>query len=397
MKTILALLLLPSLALAGPVDERFRIMSTVPGSFNGQDIVDLDDIYSTCMTSDAAPTPTTVIASKCVFPGVAAVNTTGGNTCLIPAPGNVQITGVTRAATTGDTITFVTIDSSCATATTVITEGDGTLGTYDCDGAISDAVCVANLAATIAANATLGPLVNVVYPAATETLHFGIKPGASMWFSATASDAANTVITTGSAGQILVPQSASAATSVIAAVTGTTTGIGIYPGGWITFNVSGTTLGTVDTSGFTTPATGRYAFNGRSNLYSPANGYLKNASATTGASAYQTVVQTITCTDDGAATHSTAGCTGIVIASNVVQLVCEDAHGCTPTFAETNWAASTSGVVTLIGPPANHADIADSADVIELAGGAAMAMNALDTLTLVYGPSTWLEVGRAVN
>jgi len=355
MKTILALLLLPSLALAGPVDERFRIMSTVPGSFNGQDIVDLDDIYSTCMTSDAAPTPTTVIASKCVFPGVAAVNTTGGNTCLIPAPGNVQITGVTRAATTGDTITFVTIDSSCATATTVITEGDGTLGTYDCDGAISDAVCVSNLAATIAANATLGPLVNVVYPAATETLHFGIKPGASMWFSATASDAANTVITTGTGGILQ--------TSSCIQLGGATP---IY-----LWNVSG--------GGFTAGTSC-----GVNNLTMTALRFVVSP-------------QTITCADSGDGNHSTCG-GAQTITSNVVQLVCSDANGCTLTLAETNFSATASANVTIHGPAANHVDIADSAGVVELAGGAAMATDANDTLTLSYSPLLfWAEVGRAAN
>jgi hypothetical protein len=110
------------------------------------------------------------------------------------------------------------------------------------------------------------------------------------------------------------------------------------------------------------------------------------------------VPQTITCATSGDGNHSTCG-GAQAITSDVVQLVCDDADGCTLTLAETGYSATVSGRVTLIGPAANHVDVADSAGVVELAGGAAMAMDALDSLTLVYAPAAlaWVETSRAAN
>lgn len=117
--------------------------------------------------------------------------------------------------------------------------------------------------------------------------------------------------------------------------------------------------------------------------------------ANTGAGGYQVLPQTITCADSGDGNHSTCG-GAQTISSNVVQLVCLDADGATLTLAETNWSATASGQVTIVGPAANHVDLTDSAGVLELDGGAAFAMVALDTLDLVYAPAAtaWVERNR---
>jgi hypothetical protein len=123
--------------------------------------------------------------------------------------------------------------------------------------------------------------------------------------------------------------------------------------------------------------------------------WMEDEAAWTFANPVAHVPQTITCADSTDGNHSACG-GAATLTSNVVQLVCNDADGCTLTLAETGYSGTVSGLVTIVGPAANHVDLADSAGVLELDGGAAFAMVALDTLQLVYAPAAtaWLEASR---
>lgn len=79
--------------------------------------------------------------------------------------------------------------------------------------------------------------------------------------------------------------------------------------------------------------------------------------------------------------------------ANTVLLTCSDTDGCTITMGETGAVAGT--IVTIVNISANAASFSDSAGVSELTG--AFSMGANDSLTLVYGGSTWNEVARSNN
>jgi len=159
----------------------------------------------TAPTSDVAATDS-MIAPQPPYPTTATTQTTGGDLVACPASGLEQLTGVTRAATTGDTITFVyTYNASgqWASATTTFTEGVD----YDCDGAASDAACVLALKTAIDGHGTLGTVITTDCLDATcsdEALTLGVVPGTSCSLSVTPSDAVNTVVAHGTDGAFVV-------------------------------------------------------------------------------------------------------------------------------------------------------------------------------------------------
>jgi hypothetical protein len=145
--------------------------------------------------------PALVHAGKPSYGVAGATNTTGGSVALLGANGLVQITGVTQAGTTGDTITINYLLMTGAAATPVVlTEGAGA-GEFDCDGAATDDECVENFCATFNANAGLEGYLYCEYTAATETAAIVAVEGMVPFItSVVASDAVNFVLTRGTDG-----------------------------------------------------------------------------------------------------------------------------------------------------------------------------------------------------
>ncbi len=159
------------------------------------DILNVDDIYpDAAMASDAAPTPITVIATKHPYPGIAAANNDGADICIIPASGSNDLTGVTFAATTGDTLTFTTLDYDCEEEVTFLTEGVD----YDCDGAGTDDACVINIVAAV--NGLAAALGLNAVAANGETTNFYPTVGTVAHLVVVSSDNANTAISRGTDG-----------------------------------------------------------------------------------------------------------------------------------------------------------------------------------------------------
>lgn len=174
------------------------------GDAAGNDILNVDDLYdSAAQPTDAAATPNTAIGSAVPYAGVGATNNGASNICLIPASGNNQLTGVTKAGTTGDTITITAIGMDCTVTSTTLQEGAG-VGEYDCDGAATDVACVTNLAVVAAAASSAGKFTYVA-AAGTETGLFASTPGTSLWVGVVPSDGTNTVIAQGNDGQVMMP------------------------------------------------------------------------------------------------------------------------------------------------------------------------------------------------
>jgi hypothetical protein len=82
----------------------------------------VDDIYSDEVATDSAPR-VTAVQSQPVFAGVNATNTTGAHLLLSGTPGAINITGVTKANTTGDTIAFAYTLADGTSATVTLTGG----------------------------------------------------------------------------------------------------------------------------------------------------------------------------------------------------------------------------------------------------------------------------------
>jgi hypothetical protein len=184
------------------------------GVMSGRDITSLDDAYGTCMTSDAAPSPVTVVTDACVYPVPGSTYTTGADIVLSGSPGAINLTGVTKAGTAGDTLLFQVRKNDGTSSIVTLTEGAGA-GQWNCAGAATDIACVCNLYTLVTAHATLGSIVQVARTDATcsdEKLFFGVVPGASYWLDILPSDTANTVLVKGTYGKTLVGRLASYAT-----------------------------------------------------------------------------------------------------------------------------------------------------------------------------------------
>jgi len=169
-------------------------------------VLDESGIYGCPPTADAAPL-TYVITGQPVVVTPGATNVTGGDIVLAPSPGEQTLEGVTKAGTTGDTLTFdVYIDG--ALTSPVKTEGSASPDGWDCDGAATDIECVCNLYDLLTgAGAITG--VTVTRTDATcsdEKLTFSITPGAAEYLVVTTSDDTNLDMTTGASGQVLVPE-----------------------------------------------------------------------------------------------------------------------------------------------------------------------------------------------
>jgi hypothetical protein len=196
----------------------------------GNSVTNVNDLYdSTAQATDVDATPNTAIGSAVPTAIVGAGHNLGSNICPIPASGNNQLTGVSKNGTDGDTITITAMGMDCTVTQTILTEGDGTGGTYECNGAASDVACVTNLAAVAVAAASAGKFTYVA-AAGTETGLFASTPGTSLWVGVVPSDATNTVIAQGRDGQILLAPGDNSGATVypnIAAVWDTDTGFGI--------------------------------------------------------------------------------------------------------------------------------------------------------------------------
>jgi hypothetical protein len=115
----------------------------------------------------------------------------------------VNLTGVTRAGTAGDSITFRGITTAGVNIITSLTEGVD----YTCAAAASDIECVCNLYDAIEAHGTLGPAINTVRTDGTcsdEKLFFGVEPGVLVSLDVNPSDDANTVTTRGDTGRVIL-------------------------------------------------------------------------------------------------------------------------------------------------------------------------------------------------
>lgn len=81
--------------------------------------------------------------------------------------------------------------------------------------------------------------------------------------------------------------------------------------------------------------------------------------------------------------------------SNFYLGTCSDADECTMTVNETG--AVAGWITTMTNVSANAMNFADSAGVLELAGGVAFAMGQNDVLVIAYNGSAWIEVSRSDN
>jgi hypothetical protein len=168
---------------------------------NGNDILNLDDAYSTPAATAATPARVGVSVSQGPNQSIAAAENDGADDVWAAATGANDLTGVTKANTAGDTLTFSGTTLAGVAYSVTITEGDGTLGTYECNGAADDATCVANLIACVAANATLGSIVTAVTRVG-ETTAFFPTTGAAATLRVVPSDGTNTVIVRGTDGNL---------------------------------------------------------------------------------------------------------------------------------------------------------------------------------------------------
>lgn len=165
------------------------------------DIKTVDDIYGAARATDAAPQTMTISPQQVVVtPG--ATNTTGASIVLSPGMGarTITATGITIAATTGDTITIVPYFDGAALTTCTKTEGDGTGGTFDCDGAGTQAQCLANLAAVYVAT----PCTGVTVTSTATAMTFAVTPGTSDYLTVVSSDNTNLPVTSGADGSLKV-------------------------------------------------------------------------------------------------------------------------------------------------------------------------------------------------
>jgi len=204
-------------------------------------------VVGKAMDRDAAA-PALVYGGKPSYGVAGAANTAGGNVALLGANGLIQITGVTKAGTTGDTVTINYLLMSGAAATAVVlTEGVGA-GQFDCAGAATDAACVANFCATFNANTSLAGYLYCNYTAATETAAIVAVEGMVPYItSVVASDGTNFVLTRGVDGQVLV-NNGTAPTPGIAFSSDTNNGLFLSGAD----NVGLATGGTTRTAWFTT-------------------------------------------------------------------------------------------------------------------------------------------------
>jgi len=372
------------------------------------DVKNLDSVLFDSPATDAAATDFT-ITSQGAFEGVNATNTKGGALCPIPHSGAVNFTGVTRAGTAGDTISFTGYKEDCTTYSVTFTEGV----TYTCAAAANDAECVLNLKTAIDANATIGPLTNTYCSDGTcSDERLAVFPtGEALQLTITPSDGTNTARSAGVLGSIKI----AAGTGTVPAIEflddadGTGTGIvrtgastlGITANGTVRLSVSPSTIAA--TIPITNASAALNLGDSASSGHSLATGdviigdKLEVDGAAYFDSTMQSTGQTITCADSGDGGASACG-GAQTISSSVVTVNCADADGCTLTLAETNWSATATGVVAMVAGTTQTGalSLADSAGVVELEDGTAWTPSAGDAIHLVYDTSalSWAEISR---
>jgi hypothetical protein len=105
-------------------------------------------------------------------------------------------------------------------------------------------------------------------------------------------------------------------------------------------------------------------------------------------------VQTVTCNDSGDANHGTLTITPTVgLMGGQINLVVNDAHGCTITMSEVG--AVDQSIYTITNISANHADFADQAGILEMMGSLDLSQS--ESVTLKYTNSQLYEKSRAVT
>ena len=386
------------------IDSLGAILYSGNQDLAGYDIENPDSVLFDAKGTDAAVTNYST-TSQGPFEGVNAAQTAGADICNIPATGAINVTGVTRAGTALDTITIAGVLETCAAYSVTLTEGTD----YVCAAAASDAACVCNLKAAIDAHATLGPLTTTYATDGTcsdEKLAI-FRAGQALTVIMTPSDTTNTVRVAGTGGSVVVSAGTAAAPGLKVGSNATglyaftadivgVTGGGAHKGYLGTYLVWG---GEVQTgSNFQLGEGGHISWGAsRGKFTSPINGYVRlSTHEATGGGAWQSYGQTITCADSGDGNPSTCG-GAQTINSSVVAVNCADANGCTLTLAETNWGATAVGIVAMVAgtTQTGQLTLADSAGVVELAGGVSWTPAAGDTLNLMYNPSalTWAELG----
>ncbi len=186
------------------VDGDIYDLRFTPGSGPADVTIDDNGIFAGARTTDAA-TGAFTITTEAPFTGATDTQTTGGNCVVQPAPGKWVLTGVTRAATAGDTLTITMQAQGVTAAPVVITEG---VGTWNCAGAASDIACVCALYTYLTTTAPVTGL-SVARTDGTcsdERLVLYVTSGTASYFTAVFSGegGGDEVVTRGTNGQILL-------------------------------------------------------------------------------------------------------------------------------------------------------------------------------------------------
>lgn len=404
-------MLIASLLLSAPSDTVVGNNSSVGGASSAASMTSAAAVTgqtfsSPLVATDSLPATVTIKATN-AYSQATGANRTGADLVLSGGLPSTLLTVASKAASTGDTLTFARTISGVTPANVVWTEGTA----YDCAAAGSNAACALAIYTYCNANKPSG--VQGCY--CTD----GTCSDAKVFIRWTDSTVVNASVTSSddagiddnstlalSAGRIRLTAVSTASGAVqyplcVGGATGTTYLEATDCAG-TSKSVYGAALKSGSYADMTTysqvGAASYYAFSGRARMYSPADGYIKITNSGGGIGAWQNYPQTTTCSDSGNGSHSACGgANSNQIYSNIVQWICEDADGCSVSLSliETSWSATAVGIVYFIGPPANHIDIDDRAGVIETTGGATVTMDALDVLPLVYAPNAaaWVQAG----
>lgn len=365
------------------------------------DILGGDDFLPTVssVATDAPPVQT-VIQTELPYqvPTTAAsTNRNGGDLILSPGQGKIVVGEIVPATIAGKTITLTVTAQGSTAAGVVYTEGAADATHFHCDGHTAQecALDIYNLLKTGGRGSLTGCVVTCLDGTCSNgQIAFGPSVGVSEYCAFATNDYTALPLTTadqGVDGAVRVTASPYASSSSsfkpqFQSTGSTVSGFGFASAGIPSIKDSSGNVTTYSSGQFT--VTGYVAGTTQSWSNSAGNGGYTVSYPTT-----------ITCTTSGDGNHSTCG-GAQALKSNDIQLVCEDADGCTLTINETGPSATTVPLVVIHGPVANHVDMDDQANVLALnAALGAIALDAMDTLTLSYDGKSmlWTEVARSAN
>lgn len=398
------------------------------------------DVYGKAVnTTDTAADASSISCGQSQYWGAAP---TAGGACYLGGGVGVRKVAVVAAAIENDTLVIAGIKGGVATSATW-TYNAGGIGTC---AALTNSQCAVLLVNYCNTNGPALGIASCACADATCTVAtVGFVPSVdTIALKLTASDASQTV-TMGSDGQIALSGGGTAAgassgvpayigttsTGNLCVFSGTTPAACAYPGGGTTPGFSGGPTGTLPLSFYGTQYTFNAASGGmqlltggvlslstdasRAKLSSPADNETQQtgSAATTGfrlnssvdnkllitgrtnnttAALLYSYPKTITTADDAGGTH--AATTINPADANTVLLACNDTDGCTATITETA-AVLGMQVELLCNGTGPHTDFADSAGVLELAGGAAFVCAPMMSIDLRYNGTAWLEHSRS--